>query len=42
MGGWISFYLSLILKKILAIIGIAAAADFTLSMEQEINKQKKT
>ncbi len=42
MGGWISFYLSLILKKkILAIIGIAAAADFTLRMEQEMNKTKE-
>ena len=42
MGGWISFYLSLILKKkILAIIGIAAAADFTLRMEKEMNKTKE-
>ena len=42
MGGWISFYLSLILKKkILAIIGIAAAADFTLRIEKEMNKTKE-
>lgn len=41
MGGWISFYLSLILKKkILAIIGIAAAVDFTIRLEKKLSKTK--
>lgn len=42
MGGWISFYLSLILKKkILAIVGIAAAPDFTMRIEKELDKTKE-
>jgi esterase/lipase len=33
MGGWIAFYLSLIIKKkILGIVGIASAIDFTLKL----------
>ena len=33
MGGWIAFYLSLIIKKkILGIVGIASAVDFTVKL----------
>ena len=38
MCGWIAFYLSLILnKKIIGIIGIASAIDFTLKLVKNLN-----
>ena len=41
MGGWIAFYLSSIIKKkILGIVGIATAADFTYKLEKELNKKE--
>ncbi len=41
MGGWIAFYLSLIIKKkILGIIGIATAADFTHKLKNALSKQQ--
>ena len=39
MGGWIAFYLSLIIKrKILGIVGIASAVDFTVKLLQNLTR----
>ena len=39
MGGWIAFYLSLIIKrKILGIVGIASAVDFTIKLLQNLTR----
>ena len=41
MGGWISFYISMKIKrKIRGIIGITAAADFTVQLEKEMTKKQ--
>jgi len=41
MGGWIAFYLSSIIKtKILGVVGISTAADFTLKLEKKLNKKE--
>ncbi len=42
MGGWIAFYLaSIINKKILGVIGIATAVDFTFFLERELDEKQK-
>ena len=41
MGAWIAFYLSLIIKKkLLGIIGIASAIDFTSKLIQNLNSSE--
>tara|TARA_B100001248_G_C27357694_1_gene444705 strand:+ start:689 stop:1450 length:762 start_codon:yes stop_codon:yes gene_type:complete len=41
MGGWISFYISIIMKReICGIIGIATAADFTVQLEKEMTEKQ--